>query len=113
LELSGISDAQMVELMQGTRALLMPSFEEGWGMPVAEALAVGTRVICSDIPALRASCQATATILHPLDGARWSEEIRLALSAPPQCDIESSRAQCWHAHTRTMSILLRTQLDDS
>jgi hypothetical protein len=28
----------------------MPSFAEGYGMPVAEALSVGTPVLCSDLP---------------------------------------------------------------
>ncbi|MFD2497977.1 glycosyltransferase [Rhizorhabdus histidinilytica] len=31
----------------------MPSFAEGFGMPVTEALMAGTPAICSDLPALR------------------------------------------------------------
>ena len=39
--------------MQHAKALLFPSFYEGFGIPPLEALALGTPVIASDIPVLR------------------------------------------------------------
>ena len=38
--------------MAGARALVMPSRDEGFGLPVLEGLAVGTAVIVSTVPAL-------------------------------------------------------------
>jgi len=74
-ERNGCSDATMAELLRGARALLMPSFAEGYGMPVAEALSVGVPVICSDLPALREVGRDTPDYLDPLDGPGWRAAI--------------------------------------
>jgi glycosyltransferase involved in cell wall biosynthesis len=48
-----VSIERLAALYRGALALVMPSLEEGFGLPVAEAMACGTAVIASDIPALR------------------------------------------------------------
>jgi hypothetical protein len=58
-------------LLQGARALLFPSFVEGYGLPLAEALALGVPAICSDLPALREVGGAVPDYLDPLDGPGW------------------------------------------
>jgi hypothetical protein len=50
----------------------MPSFAEGFGLPVAEALAHGTPVLCSDLPALREVGGAAPEYLDPLDAPSWA-----------------------------------------
>jgi glycosyltransferase involved in cell wall biosynthesis len=74
-ELNGCSDRRMNELLASARALLMPSFAEGYGMPVAEALSVRTPVICSDLPALREAGGVAPDFLDPLDGPGWHAHI--------------------------------------
>ena len=40
-------------LLSGADALVLPSFYEGFGLPVLEAMACGTPVVCSNAPGLR------------------------------------------------------------
>ena len=47
-----VSDAELRALYAGALALVMPSIEEGFGLPVAEAMACGTPVIASNAAAL-------------------------------------------------------------
>ncbi|MEL0212200.1 MAG: glycosyltransferase, partial [Novosphingobium sp.] len=70
-EVAGCSDRKLATLVRGARALLMPTFAEGFGMPIAEALSVGVPVICSDIPAHHEVGGDTPDYAGPLDGARW------------------------------------------
>jgi glycosyltransferase involved in cell wall biosynthesis len=75
IEVNGLSTPAMRELIRGARAVLMPSFTEGFGLPVVEALALGTPVVASDIPAHREVGGALASYLHPLDGLGWMREV--------------------------------------
>lgn len=48
-----IDSADVPALLSGADALVVPSFYEGFGLPVLEAMACGTPVTCSNAPALR------------------------------------------------------------
>lgn len=48
-----VPSEELPDLLAGARALLMPSLYEGFGLPIAEAMAVGCPVVCSDIAAFR------------------------------------------------------------
>lgn len=43
-----VSDAQLSLLYQGAKAMIYPSLYEGFGLPILEAMASGTPVICSN-----------------------------------------------------------------
>jgi glycosyltransferase involved in cell wall biosynthesis len=76
-EYTNLPDNAVARLLQGARALLFPSFTEGYGLPLAEALALGVPAICSDLPALREVGGDVPEYLDPLDGLGWR---RLILS---------------------------------
>ena len=71
----GLSSPALGQLIAHARALLMPSFAEGFGLPVIEALAVGTPVIASDLPAHREIGGDLAVYRQPTDGAGWLADI--------------------------------------
>jgi glycosyltransferase involved in cell wall biosynthesis len=51
--LNGISDELLYWCYRNCLLLLAPSAIEGFGLPIAEALLAGCRIVCSDIPAFR------------------------------------------------------------
>ena len=82
IEASGLSTPSLKRLIDNARAVLMPSFAEGYGLPVAEALAAGTPVLASDLPSLRAMGGSAITWLDPVDGLGWLAAIRRLSEAP-------------------------------
>ncbi len=91
------TDAELADLLGGCRALLFPSFAEGFGMPVAEALAAGTPVICSDLPVLREVAGDAPTYLDPIDGTAWLDAVEAAMRSPRPV-FECPRAVTWEDH---------------
>lgn len=62
-----ISDEYMKYLMNNCKAFLFPSLEEGFGIPVLEALALGTEVIVSDIPVFKELYGDSVHYINPKD----------------------------------------------
>lgn len=76
-------------LYAGAEAFVFPSLYEGFGMPVLEARACGTRVLTSDSPELREAAGPHATFVEPsAEGIRAG--ILRALAAPrsPERDLD-------------------------
>jgi glycosyltransferase involved in cell wall biosynthesis len=82
VELGDLTDAEAQALLRAARALLMPSFAEGLGVPLLEAAAWGTPAIVSDLPALREIAPPGAQFLDPTDGPAWRRAILAGADAP-------------------------------
>jgi glycosyltransferase involved in cell wall biosynthesis len=105
-ETAGLSDGEIAQLLRGARALLAPSFAEGYGLPVAEALASGVPVIASDLPAHHEVGGRYIETLDPLDPTAWLQAIHdYADPANPRwlhqlATLSSYRAPSWSQHVR-------------
>lgn len=84
-----LDDAELRGLVAGARALVMPSLDEGFGLPVLEALACGRPVVVSDIPALREVAGRHAVSAAPTDAGALADALGRALDEP---DDEAARA---------------------
>jgi glycosyltransferase involved in cell wall biosynthesis len=96
VEYNAMPDAEMVALLKGAKALLLPSFAEGFGFPLIEALELGVPALCSDIPALRETGGAVPDFLDPIDGPGWQLAI-LDYAAPvsPRRAAQLARLSRW------------------
>jgi alpha-1,3-rhamnosyl/mannosyltransferase len=66
---------QLFPLFAGADLYACPSRHEGFGIPVLEAMAQGTPVVCSDIPALREVAGDAAIFVAPDDVDGWIDAI--------------------------------------
>jgi glycosyltransferase involved in cell wall biosynthesis len=66
-----VSEADLPAVYNGARALLFPTFYEGFGLPAAEMLACGGAVIASSTPAVAELLDGCGTILDPNDADAW------------------------------------------
>lgn len=96
-EYNDLSDGAVATLMQGARALLMPSRAEGFGLPVAEALGRGVPVIAAPLVAYHEFSGDHPIFLAPDDAARWALAIRRLGEAPLRHEAPI-RVPDWKAH---------------
>lgn len=75
IEAGACPDAELSNWLAHACALLFPSFAEGYGMPLAEALAAGLPVIASDLPVFREVAGGIPDYLDPLDGTGWRRAV--------------------------------------
>ena len=79
LTLAPLADARMVELYNAVDCLLFPSWYEGFGLPVIEAMACGTPVVASNAAALPEAAGEAAALAAPDDVGGLAELVRAAL----------------------------------
>ncbi len=77
-----LADAGLAQLLSGADALVLPSLYEGFGLPILEAMAAGTPVICSEIPAFVEVAGSAAARVPPQDVSGWVRTLRRAAAEP-------------------------------
>ena len=96
---TGLSSPALRRLMAQARAVLMPSLAEGFGLPIVEALTLGTPVLASNLPAHLEVGGEFACYLDPGDVAGWVREI--ARLAEDGAHVEALRRRATHYRPMT------------
>ncbi len=105
LEIPACSDGELSTWLAHARALLFPSFAEGFGLPLVEALAFGVPVLASDLPVFRESAGPVPEYLDPLDGPGWQAALRDYAAGGPRREAQTGRIRSfrpwrWEDHFR-------------
>jgi glycosyltransferase involved in cell wall biosynthesis len=112
-EIGGCSDHELRDLLLGSRALLMPSVAEGFGLPVAEALGCGVPVIASELPVYREFAGDVPDYLAADDVPAWVAMVE-AYCGPGStarlsqlARLEGWQPPLWSSHFAAVEALLR------
>ncbi|MBK5307374.1 MAG: glycosyltransferase family 4 protein [Frankiaceae bacterium] len=77
-----LGDDVLPGVVAGAAALVLPSLDEGFGIPVIEALAAGTPVVASDLPVLREVGGDVAVYAEPGSPSSFAAALQQVLDDP-------------------------------
>lgn len=77
-----VSDDDLADLYAKATCLLFPSFVEGFGLPLVEAMAFGCPIISSDSSCMPEICGDHAELVSPRSPEQWVEGVRRILEYP-------------------------------
>jgi glycosyltransferase involved in cell wall biosynthesis len=101
-----VEDDELAALYSGAHALVLPSEEEGFGLPAVEALACGTPVVAADGPALREVLDGRATFVEAgdVDGlVAAAHAVQRPAPAPPAWTWRDAAAATWDVYEKALS----------
>lgn len=114
--LGTVDDDLLIDLYNGAALFVYPSLAEGFGLPVAEAMACGTAVLTSSISSLPEVAGDAAALVDPLDTHALSSTLERLL-ADPAARRRLERAGppraarfAWQATARGLVRAVRSQL---
>ena len=90
-QLGYLSDVDLRRAVAGASALVLPSRDEGFGLPVLEAMASDVPVVCTDIPALREVAGDCASLVPYGDVDGLAAALRTAVRDPHAVATSSTR----------------------
>jgi glycosyltransferase involved in cell wall biosynthesis len=113
--LGPVGRADKGALLAGARAVVLPSWNEGYGYPPLEGYAHGTPAIVSDLPALRETAGGGAVYVPPGDVAALADALReLANDEPRRRQLAERGAAALDGRTwATSARALRAVLEEA
>jgi glycosyltransferase involved in cell wall biosynthesis len=117
LMLGYVSEVDLAAVYSGASLFAFPSLYEGFGMPVLEAMACGTPVICSDTTALPETAAGAALLVDPTDPAAIAAAMERVLTNPRLADALRERGrmragECTWEATATQTMAVYRQIFD-
>lgn len=85
--INNCDDAEMSRWVRSAAAVLIPSLDEGFGLPLAEAMALGIPSIASDLPSFREIGQDIPLYIPAEDESAWERAITNFI----ECKVEANR----------------------
>ena len=76
--LNGVSDEEYARQLCSATALVHASSDEGFGIPIIEAMSVGCPVVCSDIPIFREIAGEAGLYFNPGDADGFASQVMKA-----------------------------------
>lgn len=104
-----IGDAELAFLYDSSAAALVPSYAEGFGLPIAEAARRGRPVICSDIPVFREVGGAGALYFRVNDSAALAERIGAFLDGRAEADPSAVSRVSWAEAAHRVAQVIATE----
>ncbi|MDR0781525.1 MAG: glycosyltransferase family 4 protein [Pseudomonadales bacterium] len=112
IELPRCGDDELLTWLSHAQALLFPSFAEGYGLPLVEAMSLGVPAIVSDIATFREVGRDIPEYVSPLDGLGWKRLILEymdndgAARSAQLARMKGYQAPTWEAHFQVVEGLL-------
>ena len=106
-----VSGEELGSLYRRTACLVFPSLYEGFGQPPLEAMASGSPVAASNIPALAEACGDAAALFEPTDPEDIAAVVSGVLDAPERfaaAGPERARAFTWAETARRHEAVYRS-----
>jgi glycosyltransferase involved in cell wall biosynthesis len=88
-----LPNEELVGVVAAATCLVLPSRDEGFGIPALEALACGVPVVCSDLPVLREVCGSTARYVPAGDVGALATALAETLAEDPTAGAAERRAR--------------------
>ncbi len=116
LQARGLTRERLAALYRAAALVLQPSEAEGFGLPLAEALACGAAVVASDLPVLREVGGPAAVYCPVGEVAAWTAAASALIVRPESAPARAARlAQgrrySWTAHADAVLSAYRRLLD--
>lgn len=105
-----VSKEELVTLTQEAAALLFPTLHEGFGLPVAEAMASGTPVVATPDPAVREVGGDAVAYASPSEFASTLARVLADPEPWARAGLERARALSWEQTARTTVAVYRQVL---
>lgn len=113
-ELNNCADSALASHLRSARALLFPSYVEGYGLPLVEALAIGVPVIASELATFKEVAGDIPEYVPTSNEAKWETTI-LDYANPESVRrkvqlnrIRDFRPPTWHQHFAIVESWLKT-----